>query len=51
MIIEDRMINTDVEEGNFITVTGRSLESIDRRIIGSKLYLLEIFKMEFKAIK
>lgn len=40
MIIEDRMINTDVEEGNFITVTGRSLESIlDRRIIWQQTIL------------
>lgn len=34
MIIEDIVIKSDVEEGNSITVTGRSLESIlDRRII------------------
>lgn len=34
MIIEDIKINTDVEEGNSLLVTGRSLESIlERRII------------------
>lgn len=34
MIIEKLLINSDPEEGNHITVTGRSLESIlDRRII------------------
>lgn len=34
MIIEDILLETDVEEGRYITVTGRSLESIlDRRII------------------
>lgn len=34
MIIEDLTIDTSVEDGNYLTVTGRSLESIlDRRII------------------
>lgn len=34
MIIEDIFIDTDIETGRYITVTGRSLESIlDRRII------------------
>lgn len=34
MIIEKILVNTDAEEGNYVTVTGRSLESIlDRRII------------------
>ena len=34
MIIEKIKINSDVEEGNHVTVTGRSLESIlDRRIV------------------
>lgn len=34
MIIEKLLINSDTEEGNTLTVTGRSLESIlDRRII------------------
>ena len=34
MIIEDLSIESDAENGNYITVTGRSLESIlDRRII------------------
>lgn len=37
MIIEDIQIDTDVEEGNHLTVTGRSLESIlDRRIVWNK---------------
>ena len=34
MIIEDLELSSDVEQGNFIIVTGRSLESIlDRRIV------------------
>lgn len=34
MIIENISIDTDPEEGNYVTVTGRSLESIlDRRIV------------------
>lgn len=34
MIIEELLIKTDVEEGNKISITGRSLESIlDRRIV------------------
>lgn len=34
MIIEDMVIKADVEDGNHITITGRSLESIlDRRLI------------------
>lgn len=34
MIIEKILINTDVEEGNYLTITGRSLESILlRRIV------------------
>ncbi len=39
MIIENLSIDSDVEEGNFLTVTGRSLESIlERRIIwGQKI--------------
>lgn len=39
MIIEDLSIDSDVEEGNYLTVTGRSLESIlDRRIVwGQKI--------------
>lgn len=39
MIIEDLAIDSDAEEGNFLTVTGRSLESIlDRRIVwGQKI--------------
>lgn len=40
MIIEDIQIDTDVEEGNHLTVTGRSLESIlDRRIIWNRTTL------------
>ena len=39
MIIEDFTLDSDVEDGDYITVTGRSLESIlDRRIIwGQKI--------------
>lgn len=39
MIIEDILLETDVEDGRYITVTGRSLESIlDRRIVwGQKI--------------
>jgi len=34
MIVEELKINTDAENGNYLTVTGRSMESIlDRRII------------------
>ena len=34
MIVEKILINSDVEKGNYLTVTGRSLESIlDRRIV------------------
>lgn len=40
MIIEEREISTDVEEGNFITITGRSLESILlRRIVWKQTIL------------
>lgn len=40
MIIEDKKIVTDFEEGNKLLVTGRSLESIlDRRIIWNKTIL------------
>lgn len=40
MIIEDRKIETDVENGNHLIVTGRSLESIlDRRIIWEQTVL------------
>ena len=38
MIVEDRKIESDAENGNHFTVTGRSLESI-----------LEPFKMELKS--
>lgn len=38
MIIEDLTIETDHEDGNFLSVTGRSLESIlDRRVIWGML--------------
>lgn len=38
MIIEDLRTNTDVEEGNRVTITGRSLESIlDRRVIWGQM--------------
>lgn len=40
MIIEDLKLTTDIESGYFITVTGRSLESIlDRRIIWKQTIL------------
>lgn len=40
MIIEDYLIETDVEEGKHITVTGRSLESIlDRRVLWGNVTL------------
>ena len=40
MIIEDCNIKTDVESGNTITITGRSIESIiDRRIIWTQTVL------------
>ena len=40
MIIEDILINTDSEDGNTITITGRSLESLlDRRIVWAQTIL------------
>lgn len=40
MIIEEIQINTDVESGNYLLVSGRSLESIlDRRIIWNQTVL------------
>lgn len=40
MIVEDISITTDAEEGNHLTVTGRSLESIlERRVIDGQLIL------------
>ncbi len=43
MIIEDIKIETDVENGNHLVVTGRSLESIlDRRIVWKQTFLHDI---------
>lgn len=40
MIIEDISIDTDVEDGNHLTITGRSLESmLDRRIVWGQTIL------------
>ena len=40
MIIEDRQISTDVERGNYMIISGRSLESIlDRRIVWEQTIL------------
>lgn len=40
MIIEDLQVETDIENGNYVTITGRSLESIlDRRIIWNQTIL------------
>lgn len=40
MIIETREITTDVEKGNYLIISGRSLESIlDRRIVWEKVVL------------
>lgn len=40
MIIEDILIKADAEDGNHITITGRSLESIlDRRVIWGQISL------------
>ena len=39
MIIEELQTDTDAEEGNHLTVTGRSLESIlERRVVACLLY-------------
>ena len=51
MIVEKIQITSDTEDGNHVTVTGRSLESIlDRRIVwGQKLYkarVLTAIRME-----
>ena len=40
MIIEERLVTTDVDEGNHITIRGRSLESIlERRIVWNQTVL------------
>lgn len=45
MVIEDRKINTDVENGNHLIVTGRSLESIlDRRVVWTQTVLTGNFQ-------
>lgn len=51
MIIEKLLIETDAEEGNRITVTGRSLESIlDRRIIWGLVNLTGNFQEAIKTL-
>lgn len=51
MIIEKLLISSDVEEGNHITITGRSLESIlDRRIIWGQKTLSGNLQNEIKTL-
>ena len=51
MIIEKLLISTDVEEGDNLTVTGRSLESIlDRRIIWGQKTLTGNFQDGIKTL-
>ena len=51
MIIENRKIITDVEEGNKFLVSGRSLESIlDRRIIWNQILLDGDFQTQIKRL-
>lgn len=51
MIIENRKIITDVEEGNKLLVSGRSLESIlDRRIIWNQILLDGDFQTQIKRL-
>lgn len=51
MIIEELSIDTDAEEGNYLTVTGRSLESIlDRRIIWGQRVLNGNFQDAIKTL-
>lgn len=51
MVIEKIQINSDVEDGNIITVTGRSLESIlDRRIIWGQKTLSGNLQNGIKAL-
>lgn len=51
MIIENRKIITDVEEGNKLLVSGRSLESIlDRRIIWNQILLDGYLQEQIKRL-
>nr|DAF70135.1 MAG TPA: hypothetical protein [Caudoviricetes sp.] len=51
MIIENRKIITDVEEGNKFLVSGRSLESIlDRRIVWNQILLDGDFQTQIKRL-
>lgn len=51
MIIENRKIITDVEEGNKFLVSGRSLESIlDRRIVWNQILLDGYFQVQIKRL-
>ena len=51
MIIENRKIITDVEEGNKLLVSGRSLESIlDRRIVWNQILLDGYFQTQIKRL-
>lgn len=51
MIIENRKIITDVEEGNKFLVSGRSLESIlDRRIVWNQILLDGYFQTQIKRL-
>lgn len=50
MIVEDRKIESDAENGNHFTVTGRSLESIlERRIIWKQTILSGNFQNGIKS--
>ena len=51
MIIEDRKIETDVETGSHLVITGRSLESIlDRRIIWAQTILTGNFQSAIQKL-
>lgn len=51
MIIEDLTIKSDTEEGNYITIVGRSLESIlDRRIIWGQKTIKGNFQNAIKTL-
>lgn len=51
MIIEKLLIESDIEDGDTLTVTGRSLESIlDRRIIWGQKNVKGNFQNEIKAL-
>ena len=51
MIIEDLTIKSDTEEGNYITIVGRSLESIlDRRIVWGQKTITGNFQNAIKTL-